>query len=550
MSQEESKEIIKDLFDSNDFQIMFELVAERNRQIKEHQDLMGKFFKLLNIDNLRGLLDKNKMLEFLDALIPFFRDDERFNKQEKKAFLNGCENILFLNSLMFEKYDYAEYLNQFRLDKDLKSNRSFLIQQIEANDTKSIEKLLEYSDKVNFDSSLVLRLLYSKMNRDYSFIKRIIVKHGLDINGFGEIYKEYNVSGTFLHSILIEKDVLSQKYLNNFLKDFGDKINFELKIKIKEEEYTWIELILEDKNLETTEKIEKITSVLNYGSLSEKQINDLCGILISEEIISIFYDNVIYDALFSHQSFNSSFFDREKIINKLLSLDNSKLFDAVREKTNNTINPTSVMLDKLFRFISPVNYNDPHPFSIWMKANGLNLHASINTLNSLILHYKREMDEVSFKGIRIHDKLLNILIDNGIIDEPKRKVKILVKNEEVIKESEKPLIEMKEKIDQPSTSKITKATIKDIKDVEIKNYIDSIIFEAQQFKTIYTEGDNESQDFDYIKNILPKLLSRTIQNYLEFTRTKDPIEVKKNTLIQLKLLNKKTFEILNKSLEK
>ena len=126
----------------------------------------------------------------------------------------------------------------------------------------------------------------------------------------------------------------------------------------------------------------------------------------------------------------------------------------------------------------------------------------------------------------------------------------LMFDEEVIKESEKPLIEMKEKIEQPSTSKITKATIKDIKDVEIKNYIDSIIFEAQQFKTIYTEGDNESQDFDYIKNILPKLLSRTIQNYLEFTRTKDPFEVKKNTLIQLKLLNKKTFEILNKSLEK
>lgn len=561
-NQVETREKLEtELFNSNNFHEMFEVAARRQLVIQEHTILMGQFFSLLNLESLQELANKEQIGSFLDALIVFLEKDHHFTKNEKKKFLNGCENVLFLHSVMLGQKQYAQYLNNFRLDKSLYLNRNFLANRISEQNYQAIEMLLDYSENVTYESSKVLKMLYVSFCRDYEFIKRLIAKNNFDINASGDLGLNDNFKGSFLHALALMSDAQSNQFFANFIKDYGAQINFDLKFTDSQRELdiNVFDLIINNEKLDATEKIARLTTILIYGVLSEDYIEQLSSIIIDDKIIARYYNDSIYEALFAHQSFNSSTFNREDVLNKLLSLDNSEEFNKLRKESNNTINPTSVVLDKFFRFSSPnqsINQK-AHPLSIWIEANANNNNFSIDTLVCLLKNYKSELGEIKIGNFKMPIRMVELLKQAGLEIAVKKSIisKIFPKENA---NKERLAIEFDKKVEPvnnlPKSSQsakekpvvFNKALFLKIQDEELVKQVDSILVKASQFLTISKEA---SQDQQYIKEKLPKLLNTTVENYFKFMN-ENPVESRKNTLIQLKMLHKKTFDLLTKQLEK
>lgn len=541
-----------ELFDSSDFKGMFDIAARRQLLIQENNLLLNQFYGLLNLDNLKELAKKEKIGEFLDELIFFLETDQHFNKNEKKKFLNGCENVLFLHALMLGKIDSSQYLNKFRVDKSLYLNRNFLIKRIHEKNYEVIENLLDNSDNVTYEESKVLRILYVSLCRDYEFIKKLIAKYDFDINAYGDLGINEKFKGSFLHVLALMNDPDANKFFVDFIKDYGAKINFDVAFTDtdRDTEIHVLDLIINNEQLETSEKMSRLTTILTYGALNEKHVSHLAGILITDAMISRYYTDPIYDALFSHQSFNSTRFKREAVLNQLLRLDNSELFNQLRTENNFTINPTSLILDKFFRFSSPIQSNNIHPFVLWINNNAINNNFSVDTLLSLIKHYNNELQELNLFNIKMPAKMATILRQSGIDVAEKKGIISKIFGKEKAEEEKITItnsdIKSEPVIDIPGQSSesnrpvsFNKSLFITISDREISKFVDDIVSKANQISKLIDEPD---QDYAYIKCNLPKLVNTTIENYFKFSDA-NATDARKNALIQLKMLQKKVNDL-------
>jgi ribosomal protein L10 len=561
INQGESRDKLEtELFDSNDFKGMFDIAARRQLLIQENTLLLSQFYNLLNLDNLKELAKKEKIGNFLDDLIHFLDTDQHFNKVEKKKFLNGCENVLFLHALMLGKNDSAKYLNQFRVDKSLYLNRNFLTKRINEKNYEVVESLLDISDNVTYDESKVLRLLYVSLCRDYEFFKKLIAKYNFDINAYGDLGINDNFKGSFLHVLSLMNDAEANKFFIDFIKDYGSKINFDVAFTDSERdtEIHVLDLIINNEQLETSEKMSRLTTILTYGALNEKHVSHLAGILITDAIISRYYNDPIYDALFAHQSFNSIRFNREGVLNQLLKLDNSELFTKLRTESSFTINPTSVILDKFFRFSSPIQSNHTHPFILWINDNATNNNFSVDTLLSLIKHYKNELHELNLFHIKMPTKMAGILRQAGVAIAEKKGIMSKIFGKEKDYEEKTTITSSSDKkvepaIDTPSQSggaievnkpvDFNKSLFITIKDEEISQFVDNIVVKTNQLSKLI---DEENVDYTYIKCTLPKLVNTTIENYFKFSDI-NAVDARKNALIQVKMLQKRVNDLIVKN---
>ena len=556
---EDRDKLETELFSADDFRSMFDIAARRQLLIQENTLLLNQFYNLLNLDNLKELSKKGKIGEFIDDLIFFLETDQHFNKAEKKKFLNGCENVLFLHALMLQQNDSAEYLNQLRIDKSLYLNRNFLVNRITEQNYEVIEKLLDYSENVTYESSKVLRLLYVCLCRNYGFIKKLIANYNFDINAYGDLGINDNLKGSFLHNLSLMTDPEANQFFIDFMKDYGSKFDFDVHFRDEERdtEIHVLDLIINNEKLETVEKISRLTTILRYGALNEKHVSHLIGILITDEIISRFHNNPIYDALFAHQSFNSLRFNREAVLHRILKLDNSSIFHNMRVESSFTFNPTSIILDKFFRFSSPIQTIHHHPFLRWINENVENVNFSMDTLLSLIKHYNSELQDLDLNNIKMPLKMAEvfrqagvpILIKQGLMSKLFKKEKSL--DEPTTKSSSKK-VEPQIDVDVPTESNsleeankpvsFNKGLFIKISDTEISQFVDSIVINTNKIGNFVSEP---SIDYLYIKSKLPKLVNTTIENYFKFSET-NPVDARRNTLIQLKILNKKVNELVAK----
>jgi hypothetical protein len=546
-----------ELFNSNEFKEMFELAAHRQLVIQENTLLMGQFFSLLNLEALKELAKKEQVGQFLDALIPFLEKNQNFTRIEKKKFLNGCENILFLHAVMLGKKEYVEYLNTFRVDKSLHVNRNFLANRITEQNYSAIELLLEHSENVTYESSKVIKTLYVSLCRDYELFKRLIAKHGFDINGYGEMGLSENFKGSFLHALALMADSESNKFFADFIKDYGSQIDFNLNFtdSVRGLEINILDVIINNDKLDSSEKMTRINAMLTYGSLSEEHLAHLSKILINDKIISRYHSDTIYDALFAHQNFNSPTFDRENVLNKILELDNSEEFAYLRRASNYTVNPTTIMLEKFYRFSSPIQITKEHPFALWIKSNENNEKFSVDTLASLLKHYKQELNEIGLGNLKMPVKMAQMLMQIGLDINKKGIMAKMFPKENNVKDRTltnsankkvEPIILPSKQATETNSGAFNKALFLKVTDSEVSKYIDAIVVQANQILVI--AGD-KSQEQQYVKVNLPKLVNTTVENYLKFLND-NPEQAKKNAVIQLKMLHKKTFELLSNILER
>ncbi len=574
MSQSDKNEnITSDLFAAHYFDEMFEAAIESHQQIQLHTNILKDFSKLLTLEAIKDLVRQDKILQFLDVLVNFLQIEGNLHKKEKKAFLNGCENMLFLQSLMFDRYEHAVCLNEYRIEKSINPNKKFLFNRIKAGQYSVVENLLDFSTDVTFDASKILKLMYVNLCRDYDLFKRLIEKHGFDINAHGDLGLEVPFEGTFVHLIALMIDEEAVKFFANFVQDYGQNIDFDLELHDvrRETKINLLNMILNNEKMPPKEKLSRVSLLLSNSNMNEEHVDYLAKMLLSESAIASFYTHPVYDALFSHQSFNSNRFDREFWLNKIIEFDNSEKVLKIREKTNNRINPVGMILDKFFRFVSPFDLTGEHPVLAWVKLNKDNKIFCASTIEALGKYYKPELNEIGLLDIKMSQELLHVLKGVGLFVPEKKGLlsKLFTSKEEhanialakrtppkVIEptfknnQNTKPVASSPTKKEDEKTNANVEFTlsnelVKSIKDEDIKQHVEYIKVNVDQFNSLEMGSPD---DINYMNVQIPKFVTTTLENYKKAI-AENPSEAKKHALIQLNMFNNKTFEILSKNLE-
>lgn len=275
--------------------------------------------------------------------------------------------------------------------------------------------------------------------------------------------------------------------------------------------------------------------------MNEKVLAQIVKNLFSGNI-SNSYNHEIYDTLFGNEIFKSNRFDKGSLVTLILNLDKESSVINAMQANQGVVNPVTFVLDKLFavsRNIKPY----VHPFISWATDNK---NFSKDTFNYLFSRYESEI-----KGIPINDftdlpgSIKRELIAKGVDGlEPQSFFSMAF-----WKSKPAPVI-----IEEPVavyTPQITELSFNNklferVIDGDVKYYIESIKLNAEQFEAVF-DNSMPSKSNHYMINLLPKFLNKTVENYLSFNAL-EPEEAKENTLVQLKLLNKKAVDILNEGL--
>ncbi len=538
-----------DYFKQNNFADLFQKAVFTLQTEKNREEVLAPFFKLVTETSLKRIFKANRMLDFLNEL-EIFLNNNLFNEHEKKSFINDQANLCLLYSLNARKFDLATNISKYRKNKFLTDFNDYITRKIGSDEYDILDHLFELSDSITMNNSQILRVLFNGGCRDFNKIKYFIEKYNFDINGLGNIPGGAN-KYTFAHAVVEKDGTKANIFFEEFVKNFNNKIDFDIQAieSSKNRRFNFLDVLINSK-LETPMKLYRLTKIMQYCSLSEKHIANIVQYLIDENnnIILNYYDNEVYDALFAHEKFNSSLYDREAFLNKLLKMDFTGGFYQARKASNFTVNPTSIILDKFLQNAKPAIPMEQHPLITWIMHQ--NEHYSRDTLKSLMIFYKDEIKGFDFKGIKINPVLAKGLEEYGMNIPAKKRLFSFLNKKKIIEhkvDNTTSIVNVNNEKDEVTKIVFNNTLFEQIKDNDVKRYVDSILLNAEQFNMLL----NGHQDFDsehYINNLLPKFLNKTIENYLHFAILEEE-NAKANVMIQLKLISKKTFEILNQGLE-
>lgn len=537
-------------FKQNNFKSLFHKASLSLRINKNRDETLAPFFKLVTDASLKRIYKANRMLDFLSELEKFL-NNELFNDHEKESFFNSQVVPCLMYSLNAKNFSLAKTINNYRKDKSISDFYEYISQKINEDQYEVLDILFELCDSITTGNSQVLRLFYAHGCRNFSKIKYFIDKYSLDLNGLGNTPGTYGNKSTFSHDVVVKDGTMSSIFFEDFIKEFNNKIDFDIQSHdpYKNKNFNLLEILI-NSNLEVPTKLNRLSIVLKNCTLSEKHIAHIVQYLVdaNNDIIVKHYDNDVYDSLFSHVKFNSALYDREAFLNKFLIMDNSIKFYNTRQLSNLTVNPTSIILDKFLKNAKPALPMQRHPLITWIIYQ--NEYYSRDTLKSLMIFYANELKDFDFKEIKINSTLAKALEENGMtLPEKKGFFSFLRKKKpSVAKFKEIPSVSPVEET-KKSTDKLNFNIVlfEQVKDNEVKRYIDSIMLNAEQFNML-TSNKGDIETIHYMHTLLPKFLNKTIDNYLHFSTLEDE-DAKNNVMVQLKLMNKKTFEVLNQSLE-
>jgi hypothetical protein len=539
-------------FKQNNFKDVFQKASFTVQMSKNRDESLEPFYKLVTETSLKRILKANRMIDFVSEL-NIFLNSRMFNDHEKYAFLNGEEQRCFLYALNVKNFDCATKINQFRKKKDLQQSLNYMTNKMAEEEFEILDKLFELSDGITFNNSAVLRLFYSNGSRDFSNIKHFIEKYELDINGLGNTPNRAN-TWTFAQAVATTDGTKANIFFEQFFKHYGNKVDFNVQaFDGYHKTYATLFNCLIKTEMQTPIKLDRFAVILENCELSEKHIAFISQYLLNLDTntaLSKHYDHNVFKALFSHEKFNSNLYDREAFLNKLMQLDYTNAIHKERVDSNFTVNPTSIILDTFMKYAKPALPMEQHPFITWVKRQNENY--SRDTFSSLMTFYKDEIHNVNLENVPIHASLVKALAEFGISCPEKKGLFSFLKKK---KPQDKHVVQVKQ-IVQPQVQEQKKDIAKElfntvlfeqVKDEQIKKYIESITLNLEQFNSLFDDV-NSIENHHYMHNLLPKFLNKTIENYLHFA-TIDEDEAKDNVMVQLKLINKKTFEVLTNGLE-
>ena len=475
----------------------------------------------------------NQKVEFLEGFAYFMQQQGRFYKHDLIKFMGGMENRFFEDAVRLLSKEYFPIFAWLRNDTSLGTYQISHEAVVRTKNTELLEELYSCCTNIAHNHS---HILYDYLNHDfmdYNFTKSAIEKYDLDINAVGN---RHGTSIAFTH-LFFKLKISSREYLQNFIKDFGKQMNLE---QAGYGKYNVFQILKKHTNKPLDEVMDCYDGILNHCYLTEKHIADIAQYLLSPHIVAEFYDHAAYTSLFKHHAFNTPRFDRSAILNTILTADSTSLLENIRQKYSNTVNPTTVLLDKFYGMSEPITQKGQHPFLYWANLQGYNF--SRDTLYYLVKHYKVDIEGMNYKDIP--SVLKRELKGLGFYNIPEVGLwqKWFGKKNQ---QSEPVKVELPKAVSEKES--FNTIFISQIKDTEIHKYIEAILLNAEQYTMMFSDN-SYSDDSHYIATLLPKFLNKAMNSYLHFS-TIEPEEAKEHILVQLKLLNKKTFEILNSGLQ-
>ncbi len=548
MLENQKKYEINDLFVSNKYKLLFEEAQEKNRVLQETNNTLKSFYKLLNMDSLKEIIANEQMESFLDALVPFLESDTTFTENEKRLFLNGCENILLLNSLLLNKFEYAQYLNKYRIDKNIYINRVFLFNRINEDNYKVVENLANLSTNVNFENGKLIKILYLNLCREYELIKNMIINHDFDINEIGDLGLEKEIKGNFFHVLLMMADPWSNKFFQQFMIDFGSKVNLDVAlIDTDKRSIEPLDMLMENEKLELTEKFSRLIYILNFATISVKNLEKIFKLMTKNNCIVPLSKTAIFDLFFTNNTFNSSEFNREAVVNKLIELDSSK--EVKEEMENNKHNSILKIIEKFYNLTSQLKDMDKsNPLLVWLKMYGNEKKFNKELLIFLLSKHKDDINNFGLDSMKLSNDVLEIIVQEteyktkqkfGLFSKTVKPKESVVKNNVLEKNSNKHLLEKDIIIKQNTVQKENgkadifariELLVKKIEDKEILKLANEVI---KQITIGFRTTENS-----FIKETAPKLFAKMLENYVVYAMSSNKEENRKNTVKQLYLLLK------------
>lgn len=554
-SVKEAIKSIEDLFKENRYVEMFEKASIKNSNSKNKVEAMTSFYKLLDLSVIDKMINENTIDHFFDGLENFL-DNRGFTDSEKTSFFNRLQNNCIIEALNANRFPIAQKINLYREDKDIVPFYNFIIDKSDKENFEVIEQLLSLSTGTTLNHSEILRIIFNSGVRNYDYITKLIKKYNWDINGIGSTL-EMKTETSFVHMVASGDGTISSQFFNKCVEEFNNQINFD--IQTTNEYQTKLNLfdVILRSSLSSVQKLDRLKTILEHCDVSVKHIGYICQLLIDKEYYCNHYDHKIYDALFAHDNFNSEFFDREAILNKIVKNDTIRGVIRIRKNNNYTVNPTSLILSKIFNLAKPAVAMNKHPFITWIE--GQNDNFSKDTLKSLIYHYGDDLLALDLRKIQVNYLVKSAIEEFGLIypkspswrvmlsrDSEKKKMRLIRishnnNQEEVISQEKKVQLNI-------AVDNISIALIEQVKDIDVKKLIESVHFNYQQYHSL---GANRMMDDNvhYMTELLPKFLKTTLDNYLYLSMS-DMENAKEEALVQLKLLNRKTFLILKDELER
>lgn len=487
--------------------------------------------------------------EFIRALNNFGKKDSVLqNPDISKCFQYfKYDSVLFLYLIVEQDKDGMAFFNKIRKNVNFEDYINLHNQLLIENRVTALPLFYENINNHKYNNCELLRSYFRNSFVHYDFTHQMIQKYQLDINAVGTL-SDTKTKTNFVHSVFYKDESSGHDFFNQFIIDYKTEINFD--IGASPGNHNPLMIIEKNKLLTEYERLDRFSHILNHCYLSEKHISQIAQYLLKADIIVAHYDHHVFENLFKHSTFNSSSFDRESILKQILYLDTHFPIIQLRRENSNTVNPITILLDKFYNFTENNLITQVSPFFTWIKHNSSHYSDSLVYIAN---KYKEDIESSSLKDIHsIPTACLDMLISMNF-NLPKKK-NFFQKMWEGTKS--KPSLERKITIDNhvdvfPPVKPIEALNFdlhlfKLVKDNDIQKYIESIQLNVEQYTVVFNNNlvyENEH----YMKNILPKFLNKTIENYLHFS-TMEEEDAKNNVLIQLKLLNKKTFEVLNNGL--
>jgi hypothetical protein len=528
-------------------------VALSNARIEQSQ--VKKVIKSIFEKKYESIKKSDSVINFIDGMAYFLTNQTTFNNQEIIGLVNGFENNLFIETFKNKQTQHSELFSKYRSSDRYQLYKETISTFMEKKERDTVKNVLSYMTGLNTNQCEILKVFYQKGFYYYDIVKDTIDKFKLDINVAGLIGTPDRTENSqrkwaFTHLVMSDTSMQGQNFFYDFIKDFGKSIDFDAQFSYIERDSngnypTWkSKNVLEslwDSSVPLSETLNRTDAILKNCTMNEKVLAQITKYLFSGNIARA-YSHEVYDTLFQNEVFKSSSLDKGSLVTLILNLDKDSSVIKAMEENKGVVNPVKLVLDKLLIAFSSAK-PPVHPFISWATNNK---KFSKDTFNYLYSLYATEIKALPLDQLNeLPNPIKAELTSKGVSNLEKTGFFSMVFGKA------KPAPVPVEVIAPVYTPNPTELSFNDklferVTDADVKYYIESIKLNAEQFEAVF-DNTLTSKNNHYMINLLPKFLNKTVENYLSFNAL-DPEEAKENTLVQLKLLNKKAVDILNEGL--
>lgn len=552
---------IEILIKTKDYQVFWYALTHLSQEYKDCSDsFRDKLDDLFSqgVSCAKDLYKNKNIGPYINGLAYFIENNQMSNPDKiNKRFK---DHIFFLAAMEYGNGYAAKVFGEFNPKKDANDWKKHFYQLAKNKNTDGIVKMLDNLHNPHFSDSMILRMCVQNDITDMNFYRFISKKYHLDMNAVGDNYYLRDKTNFFFQIIMSgNKQLLEQAALQCDI-DFNANISVSVSAenmahnKFLESAFTFFRL----NKLDVVDQLNILDSLTKHSNLKIDSFSQICNHVFKKELVSNHYSHDVYQSLFNHSLFLNKDFNHRSVLLSILKNDNSTSIKNLRQKSNYALNPTTHLLDKYYAVVKDDNPQDS--FTYWANQQGRNFsisttnylltkcHESFNTQQLLPINYRLKQF-LQTKGLNIPDnrsvwkRFLDIC--NSVLYTHTNEIQYYTQTDKIEVNQESVNTIYKEHYQKPSFNHVL---LEQIKDDVIKRYVDSIILNAEQFYSLNQPTVELKEEIHYMNNLLPKFVNKTVENYLHFA-TLEPEEANNQALTQLKLLNKRTFEVLNLMLE-